>query len=73
MAVQYEDIEECDDFMTLKEWYQDVQDGTYTDDDGYGYIATRHKKTDIKVYPSSYEPYGEGIPVWATHIVWVNK
>jgi hypothetical protein len=73
MPVIYSPIpEEEVQYMSLKSWIANVKAGAYTDDDGYGFIATKMKMTDIKVLPSEYDDGNWSIPPWASHIVWYN-
>lgn len=61
------------DLIPIQDFYIQVQDGDFTDDDGYGYYATEFGMTWIKVRPYDFT---FNMPVLAesfTHVAWFNK
>ena len=67
---------ECE-HMTLEEFIKECKRSAYTDDDGYGYLATEKEMSDIKIHASEYRFLNIFLNVtvsnWVTHIVWFNK
>ena len=59
------------DQFTLEEFKNEVENGLFIDDDGYGYYATETTKSDIYVYPSDFTEniYRDDF----THIIWFNR
>ena len=57
--------------MTIKEYFECVEDHSLMDDDGYGHPVKENKKdTQLHIWPSEVANH---IPVDATHIIWYNK
>jgi len=59
------------EIMPLGNWRQAVKDGSYTDNDGIGCLATETHVSDLEIAPSDAEVMR--IPPWVTHVVWYNK
>jgi len=59
------------DLMTLEEWLECCEDELLIDDDGWGYLATKTKESNISISPSDRHHFD--FPEWATHICWYNK
>lgn len=59
------------DIFTLEKFIELVNDGGFTDFDGYGYYATEDAKSDVYIYPSDIREkiYRSDF----THIIWFNK
>lgn len=57
------------DVMTREDWLVCVKDGSFIDDDGYGYAMKDGKADPTPLYPSG----SENLPEDATHVVWFNK
>ena len=60
-----------DDVFTIEDFASCVDDGMFIDYDGFGYLATNYRKSDILVKPSSFHKMP--MPKWATHVVWYNR
>lgn len=52
---EMEDIDEYDDLMTMEHWIDCVKIGGFIDYDGWGYLATDKQKSNIRIFPSSYD------------------
>jgi hypothetical protein len=50
--VEFKNIPDCGDLITLQEWIDYVRDGAFIDYDGYGDLALSNKVSNIKVHPS---------------------
>ena len=59
------------DTYTMEEFKKMVNDGIFTDDDGYGYYATETSKSDVFIYPSDITE--NLIRVDFSHVIWFNK
>ena len=61
--------------MTVREFGDSIDTGSFTDDDGYGVFATRTKRTHCSVWPSTFVALRQAgkLPKWATHVLWFNK
>lgn len=59
------------DIFTLEKFIELVNDGGFTDFDGYGYYATEDAKSDVYIYPSDIREkiYRSDF----TNIIWFNK
>ena len=59
------------DIFTLEKFIELVNDGGFTNFDGYGYYATEDAKSDVYIYPSDIREkiYRSDF----THIIWFNK
>jgi hypothetical protein len=66
-----EGINEYAHELTVEEFKNEVENGLFIDDDGYGYYATETTKSDIYVYPSDFTEniYRDDF----THIIWFNR
>jgi len=69
--IKFRPISKHGDFMTLKEWLSNVEDGGFIDYDGWGNLATSSEVSNINIHPSQAEYFK--FPEWATHIEWYNK
>jgi hypothetical protein len=69
--VNFEKIPDYGYKMTLKEFIEDVDYGTFVDYDGHGYYATETEMTDIVVFPSMI--INKNIDERWSHVVWFNK
>ena len=61
------------DLMTIEEFIENVLDGTFTNNDGSGYLATSTKGSNIEVSPTALMYGTFYVPEWATHVIWYNK
>lgn len=52
LEIEYEDLNEYSDHMTLSDYFDSVECGAFIDDDGYGYLSTQDKESSIRIYPS---------------------
>ena len=59
------------DLMTIDEFIKSVEDGSLTNYDGSGRLATATRESNISVKPSDYW-YGALDTQW-THVMWFNK
>lgn len=59
------------DIFTLEKFIELVNDGGFTDFNGYGYYATEDAKSDVYIYPSDIREkiYRSDF----TNIIWFNK
>ena len=59
--------------MTIEEFSNGVEKGTFTDSEGWGYWATDTSYDVARDYvkPSRFDP--TGAPDWATHIIWLSR
>lgn len=59
------------DHMRIDEFVESCHDGSFNDDDGYGYYATETTMSDTRITPSdiTFGSYDKTF----THIVWFNK
>ena len=74
MPITLKPITEYGEKMTLDEFQQAVDDGSFIDYDGWGYYATDDQESNVKVHPS--DVIG-GIPDHRrelfTHVIWFNR
>ena len=84
--IKFEEIPNDVPKYIIKDWFEMVESGGFIDYDGFGYLATKDKMSNLLVYPSFVEnskitkvridfdfdiPYEED---WKfTHIVWFNR
>ena len=62
------------DVMTLDEFIECVEDGSFIDYDGHGNWATQtHLLPFVNVYPSNVRKHKDRIPDWVTHVCWYNR
>lgn len=69
MVKYTEDLPDFGKLMTKRCWLECVEEGGFTDDDGYGYAVKRKKYNIVPLYPSK----ANEIPKSATHVIWFNK
>jgi len=77
-TVKFADIDPEDGcLMTRDEFVLGVGSNAFTDDDGFGELATENQVSDEEIHPSwLVRPEGESgfnWPDWATHVLWYNK
>lgn len=70
-GLEFGDIPNYGDHMTMKDWLDAVEFGAFIDYDGHGELATINQVSNILIFPSEAKNYK--FPEWATHIVWYNK
>jgi hypothetical protein len=63
--------EDC--HMTWEAFCQGVESRCFTDDDGFGELATDVMKSDVVINPSDVPSSKKSPHAWATHVVWYNK
>ena len=60
--------------LTIAEFLENVKDGFFIDNDGFGKLAASGLKSNIIIFPSNAEEtLSKHKNVNATHIVWYNK
>jgi uncharacterized protein YodC (DUF2158 family) len=57
--------------MSWDEFIDDAKNGTLSDSDGFGDLATATHVSDLEVHPSEIRSFS--CPEWATHVFWYNK
>lgn len=67
--IVWESFPDYGDLMSVDEFAQSVEDGSFIDYDGYGYWAVADKMSDVVVRPSTVDDK----PEWATHVIWFNR
>jgi hypothetical protein len=68
--------DEIGDLMTVKDFIEEVNTGSFIDYDGFGYLATlTHMldKYECRIYPSMITYQKLLIPKQFTHILWFNR
>jgi hypothetical protein len=70
-AVEWEEIPSYGDHMEMAGWLESVRKGGFIDYDGFGYLATADKMSNLKIYPSDVGETEVDPPF--THIVWFNR
>lgn len=68
-AIYDQEIPKYGDMMTVSDFIDSVEGGSFCDSDGVGHPVKDDKMSGVLVYPSGYER----IPKDATHIIWFNK
>ena len=71
IKVEFERLPDYGDHMTIENFIQNCKVGMFIDYDGYGYLATKDRRSDIIISPSKIKKVG--IPKWATHVLWYNR
>lgn len=71
--VEWEDIPDYGDHMTLTEWKSCVKSGGFIDYDGFGNYASNNQMSNITLSPSDYHNKRMVRNSNFTHIVWFNK
>jgi hypothetical protein len=70
-------LDSCGTHMTWEAFLERIDSGMFTDDDGFGELATSDQYSNVTIHPSDVD--GElarseyNRPDWATHVVWYNK
>ena len=86
--IEFEELPNYGDLMTIEHWLGYVTTGGFIDYDGHGNLATEDKMSELQVYPS-YVENGRITKViigfdWSiqleyendwkfTHVIWFNK
>jgi hypothetical protein len=72
--VEFEDIPDYGDLMTMEEWISCVRCGCFIDYDGTGYLALENKMSREEIQPSEVSKRGfvEKTKNY-THVIWFNK
>lgn len=65
------DIDPDNYHITMKEFIECVEDGTFMDYDGWGYYATEDKVSKIAILPSDIGTDAHRKDF--THVVWFNR
>ena len=76
MSVEFGPISTNCYLMTLNDFLKAVQNGSFIDDDGHGYLATETQESSVRVNPSDVATtLLENVSYfgWATHVAWFNK
>jgi len=76
IVVQFKPITTYCFHMRLNDFLEAVQNGSFIDDDGHGYLATESQESSVRVNPSDVATTLLENPSyfgWATHVAWFNK
>jgi len=65
-------IKPMSDVMDLMDFLEYVDDGSFIDDDGFGYLATKTHETNIEIEPSSIHEISKEYPQYK-YVTWYNK
>ena len=77
-GIKIQTFDEYDDVIKIEDWIDAVDDGSFTDYDGYGNLTTPKFGTDKwivscqSIRPSDITRLKLTLPKWATHSVWYN-
>ena len=75
--LKFSEFDNIGDLMSIDVWIECVKEGGFIDYDGYGYLCTEEKQSNIEIIPSQIDRKSENpkdwIPEWATHIMWYNR
>jgi hypothetical protein len=62
------------ELMTVQEFYESINDGSFIDYDGFANWATETRYLPfVDVYPSKIKKGTMTKPRWVTHVVWYNR
>lgn len=59
------DLPDYGDLMTVDQWNESVENGTFTNDDGFGHWVKNNKESEDEVFSTPQKD--------ATHVIWYNK
>lgn len=71
--IKFSPIPKHGDLILMNEFKKYCYEGMFIDYDGYGYLSTKTKVSDVVIRPSMLDNKKCIIPNWATHVMWFNR
>ena len=72
MTPELNEQTEYGNLFTISEFIVDCDDQNLIDSDGFGYLATADKESEVEIIPSNRRKTVALNP-WATHVMWFNR